>query len=129
MKKTSRTREEILREQLKREQLTRDELMRAGASLLRDAGDVTAVPEAEHETRLDLKSRGFLFMVHPLSGLWLIGGVILVGALLEAVVRRTFPWEALSAAGVVSALTRFMAKTKGVAPWPWSDPEDTEDDD
>ena len=62
------------------------------------------------------------YVVHPLSFLWLIFAVLIVGGIVEWVFLDRLPWEAFGGAGVVAGVTRIVAHVKGIPAWPWQTP-------
>jgi hypothetical protein len=57
----------------------------------------------------------------PLLLLWVLGGVGVVGGIVEWLFLDGLPWEGLGAAGVIAGVTKLAARARGMPAWPWQD--------
>jgi hypothetical protein len=75
-------------------------------------------PSLRQPTRLEIARR---IVRSPLLLLWVLGGVALVGGIVEWLFLDGLPWEGLGAAGVIAGVTKLAARARGVPAWPWQD--------
>jgi hypothetical protein len=57
--------------------------------------------------------------MHPLSLLWLLCAVALIGGIIEWFFLDRSPWEGFGAALALAGVTKIVAHVKGIPAWPW----------
>jgi hypothetical protein len=72
----------------------------------------------------------FLTFLHsPVAGYWIIITVMTVAAVIDVFRKPHEALELFSAIALVGTLVKFVARRKGVSPWPFRLDDDDDDDD